>query len=361
LIIIEWAMVFQPIEAFSVGRWQDAGGTIHDFPAEVVSQIAETYNTSRHRAAIVTNHSELGPAKGFIKALKFIGDKLFAEPEKIKKDFKEEVDAGEWPNVSIRLYPPHHNNNPTPGKWSLRHLSYVVTGAVKGLATPALVEQSPAFAENEDGFVDLFLAFEDSTEASSDASESLAEAKTDTDKTLADDAPEAPADVGAEDVSEAGIPVSVEPPIESPVESVADSTDESLEHSDEPIESIQELPPDDSPGDPPPNKETPMTIDEEKKVEAPGVVEPSDSDRQLLAEFAEAQAALVADRERLDAEKAEMAKLKADALTRTLKSDCNSPLLQLRLKGHPWQLKRLPQSKSAKTPHSAINFPRMAS
>jgi hypothetical protein len=314
-------MVFQPIEAFSVGRWQDASGTIHDFPAEVVSQVAETYDTSRHRAAIVTNHSEQGPAKGFVKTLKFIDSKLFAEPENIEEGFRGEVDAGRWPNVSIRLYPPLHPNNPSPGKWSLRHLSYVVTGAVKGLATPALVEQAPAFAENEDGFVDLFLAFEDSTEASSAASESLAEAKTDTDETPADDAPEAPADVGAEDVSEAGIPISVEPPIESSIESVADSNDESLEHSDEAIESIQELPPDDSPGDPPPNKETPMTIDEEKKVEAPGVVEPSDSDRQLLAEFAEAQASLAAEREKLEADKAEVAKFKTESLERTRKAE----------------------------------------
>jgi hypothetical protein len=311
-------MAFAPIEAFSVGRWQDAGGTTHDFPVEIVNEVADTYDTSRHRAAIVTNHSEQGPAKGFVKALKFIGGKLFAEPENIEEKFKSEVDAGQWPNVSIRLYPPTHANNPVPGKWSLRHLSYVVTGAVKGLAAPALREQTPAFAENEDGFVDLFLAFEDSTEASSVAPEELPQVEANAEEMPATDPPIAPADVGAEAVP--GVETS--PSGEPPDEPSGDSPSESVEPSSEvAAESTPALPNDESLGNSTPKKDNQMTIDEEKKVDASEVDQASADDRQLLAEFAEAQATLARERQELEDAKAEIAKAKAESLERTRKAE----------------------------------------
>lgn len=287
-------MAFQPIEAFSVGRWQDSGGTIHDFPAEVVQEVADTYDTSRHRAAIVTNHSEQGPAKGFVKALQFVDGKLLAEPENIEDGFKSEVDSGLWPNVSIRLYPRNHRNNPTPGKWSLRHLSYVVTGAVKGLANPELKEQAPAFAEDSNGFVDLFLAFEDSVDGDSDLPGDLPLA----------DAPVAPADVGAESI---------------PSDDAIDSADESEGQPDEVAPEPPPVLPDQSSGNPPPNKEANMTVEEEKKVEAPVVAVAGNG--QLLAEFAEVQAAIAKEREELEAAKADIAKARAESLERTRKAE----------------------------------------
>jgi len=303
-------MAFEPIEAFSVGKWQDAGGTIHDFPAGVVNEVAETYDTSRHRAAIVTNHSEQGPGGGFVKSLRFDGNKLFAEPEQIDEQLKSEVDAGKWPNVSIRLYPPNHPNNPAPGKWSLRHLSYVVTGAVKGLAAPYLREKAPAFAENKDGFVDLFLAFEEAIEPAGEApiAESI-QVEDGSGQAPAIAESEAPTDVGADDFADVGASTSDEVSTETPIEIAIDA---------EP-----ELPTDESLGDQTlTTQEKSMSTESAvQQIDTPEVETTSADDRQLLAEYAEAQAELSREKERIEAEKAEIAKFKAEAAERVRKAD----------------------------------------
>jgi hypothetical protein len=137
----------KPIEAFAVGRWADSNKVVRDYPDYVVQEIADSYDPARHRAPIVVNHDETQPNQGLVERLYKEGGKLFAIPSGVGESFKQLVNNGSWPAVSSGFYAPEDPNNPNPGKWGLRHLSFVNVPAVKGLAHPAFGEADTEFIE----------------------------------------------------------------------------------------------------------------------------------------------------------------------------------------------------------------------
>ena len=162
-------MAVKPIEAFAVGRWADSNKVVRDYPDEVVQEIADSYDPARHRAPIVVNHDETQPNQGLVERLYKEGSKLFAIPFGVDEGFKQLVNNGNWPAVSSGLYAPNDPNNPNPGKWGLRHLSFVNVPAVKGLA-------HPAFGEADTEYIEIYYSDASSAETQAEATGPIAEA-----------------------------------------------------------------------------------------------------------------------------------------------------------------------------------------
>ena len=93
------------IEIARTGRFQDAGGTYHDFSRSRLEKIAAAYEPKRGQAPLVIGHPALnGPAHGWIEALKINGDKLLAKPAYVTAEIKRAVDNGLYKYVSMSLY-----------------------------------------------------------------------------------------------------------------------------------------------------------------------------------------------------------------------------------------------------------------
>lgn len=76
------------------------------------------------------------------------GDKLLGDYRDVDPAFAEQVNAGRYRKRSISLYPPDHQDNPTPGKWNIRHVAYVSVPAIKGM-------KDHCFNDSGEGFVEL--------------------------------------------------------------------------------------------------------------------------------------------------------------------------------------------------------------
>ncbi len=108
------------------GKFTDSAGKEHEFTEQDLDKIAENYNSGKDEAPIVVGHPKTNsPAFGWIKSLKRVGDKLFAEPKQLNEDFAELVKKGTYKKISVSLYPDK----------KLRHVGFLggAAPAVKGL------------------------------------------------------------------------------------------------------------------------------------------------------------------------------------------------------------------------------------
>jgi hypothetical protein len=132
-----------PITCFLPGRHIAANGVAYEFSAADVAGIAARYSPQIHRAPFVKGHPATdSPAFGYAMRFDFAEGKLQAVPADVDQAFADEVRAGRWIAVSMALYPPTGDNNPTPGKWYPRHLGFLgaQAPAVKGMPAPELAE-----------------------------------------------------------------------------------------------------------------------------------------------------------------------------------------------------------------------------
>jgi len=125
------------IEIFRTGQHRDMGGRSLKFGDEILSQIAD-YDPTNPAPIVIGHPRDNSPAYGWIKAIRKVGDRLRAIPEKLNPDFEALLKQGAYRRVSASLFPPDSPANPSPGKWSLRHLGFLggAAPAIPGLALP---------------------------------------------------------------------------------------------------------------------------------------------------------------------------------------------------------------------------------
>ena len=134
------------IEIFRPGKFKAMNGTEVSFSAEMLKDIAESYDPKVYQAPLVIGHPKVeDPAYGWVKNLSFSGERLSAEPEAVVEEFASLVSARRYQNVSASFF-----TNPKPGKYYLKHVGFLgaVPPAVTGLKTVS-------FADNDDKVVEF--------------------------------------------------------------------------------------------------------------------------------------------------------------------------------------------------------------
>lgn len=115
------------IEIFRPGRHIDDQGVAHDFSEADVDGMAASYNPALREAPLTVGHPKDNlPAYGWVKAVSRNADGVLAiTPHNVEPQFAEMVAAKRFPKRSASFYPPQAPNNPTPGKWYLRHVAFL--------------------------------------------------------------------------------------------------------------------------------------------------------------------------------------------------------------------------------------------
>ena len=115
------------IEIFRAGRHIDDAGVAHHFSDADVDGMAASYNPALREAPLTVGHpADNLPAYGWVKSVaRNAGGVLTIAPHNVEPQFAEMVAARRFPKRSASFYPPQAPNNPTPGKWYLRHVAFL--------------------------------------------------------------------------------------------------------------------------------------------------------------------------------------------------------------------------------------------
>ena len=136
------------VHCFSAGTQTSAQGVTRDFSVKDLKEVAESYNPVIHEAPVRVGHedSDKVPSFGWVKGFKMEGSKLYADVE-FTPEMSDMIRNGNYRKVSISMYSPESGINPTPGKWSARHLAVLgaTPPAVKGLEELQFSEQDWIF------------------------------------------------------------------------------------------------------------------------------------------------------------------------------------------------------------------------
>lgn len=128
------------------GKFKSAEGVDVEITPAMLAEVAQTYDPAKFEAQLVVGHPRMdAPSFGGVRALSFGGDGLVADTDPTD-DARELVAQRHFKSVSASFYTPTAPNNPTPGKWHLRHVGLLgaTAPAVKGL-------RALSFAEAEEG------------------------------------------------------------------------------------------------------------------------------------------------------------------------------------------------------------------
>jgi hypothetical protein len=141
------------IHIFEAGQHTAMEGITLNFSEKMLKEIADNYNPSTHESPLVIGHPKNDdPAWGWVKKVVFSGKSLFVEPHNVQEQFKDTVKEGRYKKISPAFYGPFSSNNPTPGKWNLKHVGFL------GAAAPAVKGLQPvSFGDDQEGI----LCFED--------------------------------------------------------------------------------------------------------------------------------------------------------------------------------------------------------
>lgn len=115
------------IEIFRPGRHTDDQGIAHHFTEADVDGMAASYNPALREAPLTVGHPKDNlPAYGWVKAVsRNAAGVLAITPHNVEPQFAEMVADKRFPKRSASFYPPQAPNNPTPGKWYLRHVAFL--------------------------------------------------------------------------------------------------------------------------------------------------------------------------------------------------------------------------------------------
>lgn len=131
------------VEILRPGTFRSMSGHDVTFTADDLQAIAASYSPELHEAPVVVGHpSTDAPAYGWVRTVRVDGDRLLAELDQVDDQFAELHRAGRYKKRSAALYAPDTPNNPTPGRWYLRHVGVLGAQppAVKGLRDAQLSE-----------------------------------------------------------------------------------------------------------------------------------------------------------------------------------------------------------------------------
>ena len=115
------------IEIFRAGRHLDDAGVAHHFSEADLDGMAASYNPALREAPLTVGHPKDNlPAYGWVKAVsRNAAGVLAITPHNVEPQFAEMVADKRFPKRSASFYPPQAPNNPTPGKWYLRHVAFL--------------------------------------------------------------------------------------------------------------------------------------------------------------------------------------------------------------------------------------------
>lgn len=115
------------IEIFRAGRHLDDAGVAHHFSEADLDGMAASYDPTLREAPLTVGHPQDNlPAYGWVKAVaRTAAGALAITPHQVEPQFAEMVQAGRFKKRSASFYPPQAPNNPTPGKWYLRHVAFL--------------------------------------------------------------------------------------------------------------------------------------------------------------------------------------------------------------------------------------------
>ena len=162
------------IEIFRAGRHIDDAGVAHHFSDADVDGMAASYNPALREAPLTVGHpADNLPAYGWVKSVaRNAGGVLTIAPHNVEPQFAEMVAARRFPKRSASFYPPQAPNNPTPGKWYLRHVAFL------GAQPPAIaglkdIQFSAGDADGAVNFSESVTTTETVTQESDDMSKEL--------------------------------------------------------------------------------------------------------------------------------------------------------------------------------------------
>lgn len=98
--------------------------------------MAASYNPELHEAPLVIGHPESNmPAYGWVKGVSAQNGHLYIAPHEVAPGFAEIVVNKHYKKRSASFYAPDNPNNPTPGRWHLKHVGFLgaTPPAIKGL------------------------------------------------------------------------------------------------------------------------------------------------------------------------------------------------------------------------------------
>jgi hypothetical protein len=124
----------------------------------VLAECAAVYDPQMHEAPIVIGHpKDNGPAFGWIEKLEARQEGLFGFPKQLAAELTDLVKKGAYKKISGSFYRPDSPNNPTPGKFYLRHVGFLgaTPPAVKGLAAVELNDSAAATFDFEESVLEL--------------------------------------------------------------------------------------------------------------------------------------------------------------------------------------------------------------
>jgi hypothetical protein len=115
------------IEIFRAGRHIDDAGVAHNFSDADLDGMATSYNPALREAPLTVGHPKDNlPAYGWVKSVgRNAAGVLAINTHNVEPQFAEMVAARRFAKRSASFYPPLAPNNPTPGKWYLRHVAFL--------------------------------------------------------------------------------------------------------------------------------------------------------------------------------------------------------------------------------------------
>jgi hypothetical protein len=120
------AALGKPFEICRPGIFVDANGRQVELSEAALREMATSYNPKLRRAPLVIGHPKMDdPAFGWVKELDYRDGALVALTEKVDEDFAVAVQAGRYANRSASFYVPDSSNNPTPGRFYLKHVGFL--------------------------------------------------------------------------------------------------------------------------------------------------------------------------------------------------------------------------------------------
>lgn len=129
----------------------------HTFTAITMAEIAASYDPALKQAPLVKGHpADDDPAYGWVVSLSADADgNLFAtDAKQIDASFSEEVHGGSFKYISVSLYTPTSSNNPTPGRYYLKHVGFL------GAKAPAVSGLRPVEFSEDEGVLTLSMEAE---------------------------------------------------------------------------------------------------------------------------------------------------------------------------------------------------------
>lgn len=170
------------IEIFRPGVHIDDAGVSHPFTDADLDGMASSYSPALREAPLTVGHPKDNlPAYGWVKAVKRTPSGLDITPHQVEPQFAEMVLAGRFKKRSASFYPPLAPNNPTPGKWYLRHVAFLGAQppAIAGLKDIQFSEDDAGGAVSFSESVTADPSSQEQDDMSKELEEKLAQAKKD--------------------------------------------------------------------------------------------------------------------------------------------------------------------------------------